>query len=651
MYFLGNPTLIGISGVDGTGRLGRDLSGSAEWLIIPYSDAAPEDDTLYDIGGRLSYSVDGAEFSVPLLPDTITVVPNPNLILHYFHEKYVRGDDALTPEIEPSIAFSLAVMVMNNGYGIARALKITSGQPEIIENEKGLLITFKIIGAQLGSNPITPSLSVNFGDIASFETKTARWLITSTLMGTFYNYSAVFENINPLGDPQLSLMDTVGYHELIHLVRIELPDQDDGLDDFLVNDFVDAEGVPDRLYNSANGTDEAEVYQMNITEVRVTLFSSAKHYKYVQFTVRTNTSVWFYARIENTFTSSDPAENEHLLYAVANDGREILVDKNIWQTTHILDTFYLQLLDIVVNNSMTEIEMNYTLIYGPRNMYAPRFNSSSYSATISKTRGIGFEIITVHAYDIDMDTIEFKFKNESMTLFTLRTKSNNSIAVTVNESPLEPGSIMFELVVRDNGIPSKSSSVNVTILITDNNVTEVTTTSTTTSSSTSVSTNTTASSITQNTTTIVTTATSTPVTTVTNITLSTSTTVNTTASSSTTIAMNETTSSSSGNTTVSSETTLTSKETLNTTISSATTHSSSVNLTSSTAPTERSSSTTSSNGTRDELESDLQSWVIPTSIGVAVLMLLVLIIIVFVYALRSKTLRLERSNSSYAFRQ
>jgi hypothetical protein len=83
---------------------------------------------LYDVGGRLSYSVGGVNFSVPLLPDTITVKPNPSLVVHYFHEKYVRGDDPLTPETEPIIPFTLAVMVMNTGYGIARALKVSGNK-------------------------------------------------------------------------------------------------------------------------------------------------------------------------------------------------------------------------------------------------------------------------------------------------------------------------------------------------------------------------------------------------------------------------------------------------------------------------------------------------------------------------------------------
>jgi hypothetical protein len=36
--FVGNPDLIGITGIDGTGRLAIDLSGSAEWLMIPCAD-------------------------------------------------------------------------------------------------------------------------------------------------------------------------------------------------------------------------------------------------------------------------------------------------------------------------------------------------------------------------------------------------------------------------------------------------------------------------------------------------------------------------------------------------------------------------------------------------------------------------------------
>ena len=101
--------------------------------------------------------------------------------------------------VEPTVPFSLAILITNAGYGSANNLRITSGQPEIIDNEKGLLVSFKIIGAQLGSRPVSRSLTLTFGDIRPQTTAVARWLMTSSLKGTFSNYTATFENTNPLG--------------------------------------------------------------------------------------------------------------------------------------------------------------------------------------------------------------------------------------------------------------------------------------------------------------------------------------------------------------------------------------------------------------------------------------------------------------------
>jgi hypothetical protein len=88
--------------------------------------------------------------------------------------------------------------------------------------------------------------SLHFGDISPFETKTARWLMTPMFMGTFYNYSASFENTYPVGYPQL------GYHKLVHLVRINCATEDDEIDDFLVIEKVDNHGLPDKLYKYVN---------------------------------------------------------------------------------------------------------------------------------------------------------------------------------------------------------------------------------------------------------------------------------------------------------------------------------------------------------------------------------------------------------------
>jgi hypothetical protein len=45
---------------------------------------------------------------------------------------------------------------------------------EIIENEKGLLISFRIIGAQVGTQPVSASLSLEIGDLLPKQTAVVR---------------------------------------------------------------------------------------------------------------------------------------------------------------------------------------------------------------------------------------------------------------------------------------------------------------------------------------------------------------------------------------------------------------------------------------------------------------------------------------------
>jgi hypothetical protein len=77
----------------------------------------------------MKYTLDGVEVVSVLWPDTITVTPDPLLVVKYFLQKDVYADDPFTPQIEPSIPFTLGLMIRNIGYGIAREMKITSAQP------------------------------------------------------------------------------------------------------------------------------------------------------------------------------------------------------------------------------------------------------------------------------------------------------------------------------------------------------------------------------------------------------------------------------------------------------------------------------------------------------------------------------------------
>jgi hypothetical protein len=48
-FAIGNPSLNGISSVSGNGTLPGKSSGTAEWLLIPRREAAPQEDTIYKV--------------------------------------------------------------------------------------------------------------------------------------------------------------------------------------------------------------------------------------------------------------------------------------------------------------------------------------------------------------------------------------------------------------------------------------------------------------------------------------------------------------------------------------------------------------------------------------------------------------------------
>ena len=85
-----------------------------------------------------------------------------------------------------------------------------------------MLVNFKIIGANVGNKHVSPSLTVSFDDITPRAAKVARWYMISNLQGEFKNYSATFENVNPLGDIRLSILDDLQIHELYRNVHVKI---------------------------------------------------------------------------------------------------------------------------------------------------------------------------------------------------------------------------------------------------------------------------------------------------------------------------------------------------------------------------------------------------------------------------------------------
>jgi hypothetical protein len=319
--FEGSTTL---SGVDGAGILPGNSTGTARWTLIPTVDAAPETTTRFLVGGTLRYRLDGTDVVVDMTPVPILVHPSPRLSLQYFHQRDVFSDDPFTDELEPAVPYSLGVLVRNRGFGPAKNFRITSAQPKIIENEKGLLIDFNIVATELfapgGFHELTPSLTVSFGDLSPGESAVGRWLMVSSLQGLFIDYTATWEHIDGMGNPRLSLIDDLSIHEMIRTVRAGGL-WEDGRPDFLVNDIPDARDRPDTLYQSNGTTNRVEVVEQASVSgtvgpgnLAVTLTASMP-------------AAWVYLRVP------DPGQGRYrLARVVRSDGTVLSANTNVWIT-------------------------------------------------------------------------------------------------------------------------------------------------------------------------------------------------------------------------------------------------------------------------------------------------------------------------------
>ncbi len=351
-----------LNAIDGTGFLPADNPntpedegvGSAEWTFIPGSVAALDGPTIYSIGGTLSYVEDGKSVTVPLISSPVTVYPQAELHLDYFHERNVYADDPFTKDkVETSVPYSLAVLVRNEGKGTAKNMRIASSQPQIVDNEKGLLINFSIIGSQVNGNPATPSLTANLGDIEPGKTAIADWLLTSSLQGRFVDYKASFEHVNSLGNPELSLIKDVTIHELIHKVRVS-NSGDDGLPDFLVNKEIDDNFTPDILYFSQGGTAPVQAVLNASFDAPVTPNDLT-----VQVTATVD-SGWVYLRLP------DPSNGKYDLSKVQRSDGTVLNLENVWLTDRTFPVsgrpIYENILHLF-DNSANAGNKTYTLTY------------------------------------------------------------------------------------------------------------------------------------------------------------------------------------------------------------------------------------------------------------------------------------------------
>lgn len=313
---------------DGAWRLGAGKKGVATILFIPTKYAAPENLTTYSFGGTLSFKDGSTTQNRSLYPVSLQVKPSPELDLTYFMQRDVYGDNPLTPDVvEPVIPAEFSVLIHNKGKGDANNVRMITKKPEIVENEKGLLIDFDIISSSLNGGEKTMALdddiATQFGTIAAGTASYATWDLTASLMGHFTEYDVNVTHVTDYGNPDLSLLDRVTIHELIHSLNATIGDK--VYRAWITNDEPDAEDAPDHIY-FANGTDE-ELATLS-EETRMERIDNT-HYR---VTVPTNMPRnWFYTAVAN------PAGKYAKILSITDETNNRPLDAaNFWTTDYTM---------------------------------------------------------------------------------------------------------------------------------------------------------------------------------------------------------------------------------------------------------------------------------------------------------------------------
>lgn len=313
---------------DGAWRLGAGKKGVATILFIPTKYAAPENLTTYSFGGTLSFKDGSTTQNRSLFPVSLQVKPSPELDLTYFMQRDVYGDNPLTPDVvEPVIPAEFSVLIHNKGKGDANNVRMITKKPEIVENEKGLLIDFDIISSSLNGGEKTMALdddiATQFGTIAAGTASYATWDLTASLMGHFTEYDVSVTHVTDYGNPDLSLLDRVTIHELIHSMNATIGDK--VYRAWITNDEPDSEDAPDHIY-FANGTDEELVTLSEQTRMERI---DATHYR---VTVPTGMPRnWFYTAVAN------PAGKYAKILSITDETNNRKLDAaNFWTTDYTM---------------------------------------------------------------------------------------------------------------------------------------------------------------------------------------------------------------------------------------------------------------------------------------------------------------------------
>ena len=414
---------IGLNGIDGlqgkaeldaAWTLGASGKGTVEILFIPTKYAAPTQPEYYSFGGTFSYQdpTTGLKVTYELNPVTLLIKPSPNLEMTYFMQRDVLGDDPLTEDVvEKSELSEFALIINNKGYGDAENMSMKTHQPEIIENKKGLLISFELVSTQLNGGEATLSLggdmTSDFGTIPAHGQVYAQWWLKSSLMGHFVRYNVYANHLTSRGNPDLTLLDTVSIHELIRSVKVTETDKRA----YIVNDIPDSQDQPDMAYLTDGTTAEVQkAVSMSLTR------QSELEYNLVVSALDIG---WVYGNM------GDPTGGKLRIAGIVRNSDGVQVDlSNIWQTYVTLrdgkDPLYENRIHIA--DLLKYPVESYTLTFEPvaeKELKVDRFTGVPESG---ETEGKVGEVSVLFNKDID----NLSFTEEDVTLTQDGTRLDNA---------------------------------------------------------------------------------------------------------------------------------------------------------------------------------------------------------------------------------
>jgi hypothetical protein len=71
------------------------------------------------------------------------------------------------------------LLISNKGFGDANNVRMTTQKPQIVENEKGLLVDFQLLYSMLNGQekdlPLGGSIATEFGSIPAHSAAYAQW--------------------------------------------------------------------------------------------------------------------------------------------------------------------------------------------------------------------------------------------------------------------------------------------------------------------------------------------------------------------------------------------------------------------------------------------------------------------------------------------